>query len=90
MVEARIKELLENLAANQSEYISDAEEHTPPSNRVYTKITVVADATINDITPAPLGNDITGNVLPARTELKGRYTSITLTAGAVIAEVGIR
>jgi hypothetical protein len=82
----------ESLGRKGFEFISDTAEHVAPEGMVYIALQVVDDAVIGsyetdgaEIT----GNTFTGELLPAGFILYGRYTSVTLTNGKVIAYKGV-
>lgn len=74
---------------NGSEYISDTTAHYPPANMVYTAIMPLADATISAITGEGLAGTFTGAIIPKGVPFYGRFSSITLTSGTIIAYKGV-
>lgn len=75
------------------EFISDALEHAAPEGMVYIALQVLDDAVIasyeTDEGAEITGNTFTGELLPAGFVLYGRYTSVTLASGKVIAYKGV-
>lgn len=76
-----------------SEFITDTNMHTPYDDDLcYVKLQVIATATINAITStadAPMrGTALTGVAFAAGTILYGKFTSIDLTSGSLIAYFG--
>jgi hypothetical protein len=83
----------ETLGGKGFEFISDTDEHVAPNGMVYIALQVVDDAEIASYETEPAGlitgNTFTGELLPAGFVLYGRYTSVTLTSGKVIAYKGV-
>jgi hypothetical protein len=83
----------ESLGRKGFEFISDTAEHVAPEGMVYIALQVVDDAVIDSYETEPeeliTGNTFTGELLPAGFILYGRYTSVTLTNGKVIAYKGV-
>lgn len=75
------------------EYISDTEVHTATGGKVFVAIQVVSDAVINAITTDPkakiTGNTFTGETLSTGTIIRGKFLTIDLTSGKVIAYKGV-
>ena len=89
-----IADLAEEILGRKGfEFISDNAEHTAPEGMVYIALQVVDDAVIasykTDEGAEITGNTFTGQLLPAGFILYGRYTSVTLTSGKVIAYKGV-
>lgn len=79
-----------SMGGNGFEFISDTLAHTPPSGQVFVALQVIADATISAYTYTGVtGNTFTGNLIPAGIVVFGRFTSVTLTSGKVIAYKGV-
>lgn len=78
------------IGQNGFDFISDTVQHVPTSG-YYGKITIVANATFTEATcePAIGGNTFTGVVIPAGTIIYGRFKSLTLTSGSVIAHKSV-
>ena len=83
----------ESLGGKGFEFISDTAEHVAPEGKVYIALQVVSDAVIasykTDEGAKITGNDFTGESLPVGFVLYGRYTSIKLASGKVIAYKGV-
>jgi len=83
----------ESLGRKGFEFISDTAEHVAPEGMVYITLQVVDDATIDSYETEPdgliTGNNFTGEILPVGFVLYGRYTSVTLASGKVIAYKGV-
>lgn len=78
------------MGGNGFEYISDTLAHTPPTGQVFVSIQVVTDAIFSAFTfTSVTGNTFTGAVIPAGTVVFGRFTSIRLSSGRVIAYKGV-
>ena len=82
----------ESLGRKGFEFISDTAEHVAPEGMVYIALQVVDDAVLDSYETD--GAEITGNtfteeLLPAGFILYGRYTSVTLASGKVIAYKGV-
>ena len=75
------------------EFISDTAEHVAPKGLVYIALQVVDDVVIDsyetDEGAEITGNTFTGEILPVGLVLYGRYTSVTLESGKVIAYKGV-
>jgi hypothetical protein len=83
----------ETLGGKGFEFISDTDEHVAPTGLVYIALQVLDDAVI-DSYETDEGAEITGStfteeLLPAGFVLYGRYTSVTLESGKVIAYKGV-
>ena len=83
----------ESLGRKGFEFISDTAEHVAPEGMVYIALQVVDDAVL-DSYETDEGAEITGStfteeLLPAGFVLYGRYTSVTLESGKVIAYKGV-
>lgn len=70
-------------------YIGDTQAHTPETGYVFCALQVLADAVISAYSPAFDGNTFTGVTIPAGTIIYGRFTTITLTSGKVLAYKGL-
>ena len=83
----------ESLGGKGFEFISDNAEHVAPEGMVYIALQVVDDAEIasyeTDEGAEITGNNFTGEILPAGFILYGRYTSVKLADGKVIAYKGV-
>ena len=78
------------MGGNGFEFISDTVAHTPPTGQVFVALQVIADAVISAYTYTGVsGNTFTGNTIPSGTVVFGRFTSVTLTSGKVIAYKGV-
>ena len=82
----------ESLGGKGFDFISDEEEHAAPKGMVYIALQVLDDAKIasyrTDERAEIIGN-FTGELLPAGFILYGRYKSIKLTSGKIIAYKGV-
>lgn len=86
---AIIQKHIENQSGiHGAEFISDTGAHAPGTDLVFSAVQVVADAVISAYAPAYTGNTFTGVTLSAGTVFYGRFTSLTLTSGKVIAYKG--
>jgi hypothetical protein len=83
----------ETLGGKGFEFISDTAEHVAPEGMVYIALQVVDDAEIASYETEPAGlitgNTFAGESLPAGFVLYGRYTSVKLASGKVIAYKGV-
>ena len=83
----------ETLGGKGFEFISDTDKHDAPEGMVYIALQVLDDAEIDsyetDEGAEITGNNFTGEILPAGFILYGRYTSVTLASGKVIAYKGV-
>ena len=83
----------ESFGGKGFEFISDDLEHAALGGMVYIALQVVDDAVIasykTDEGAEITGNTFTGELLPAGFILYGRYTSVTLARGKVIAYKGV-
>lgn len=83
----------ESLGRKGFEFISDTAEHVAPEGMVYIALQVVDDAVIDSYETEPegliTGNTFAGELLPAGLVLYGRYTSVKLASGKVIAYKGV-
>ena len=83
----------ESLGRKGFEFISDTVEHVAPAGMVYIALQVVDDVVIDsyetDEGAEITGNNFTGEILPVGFVLYGRYTSVTLESGKVIAYKGV-
>ena len=83
----------ESLGRKGFEFISDTDEHVAPEGMVYIALQVVDDVEIDsyetDEGAEITGNTFAGELLPAGFVLYGRYTSVTLESGKVIAYKGV-
>jgi hypothetical protein len=74
-----------------AEFISDTATHT--ATGLYVSLQVINEAVISAYTTdvdAPItGNDLKGSVLPMGTIIYGRFKSIALTSGKILAYKGI-
>lgn len=82
------RDLMENsMGVNGAEFISDTVIHTAVDS--YVSLQVVSDMVISAIVGSFTGNTLVGVLLPQGTVLYGKFKSITLTSGQVIAYKGI-
>jgi hypothetical protein len=83
----------ESLGGKGFEFIADTVEHVAPNGMVYIALQVVDDAVIASYETEPAGlitgNTFAGESLPAGFVLYGRYTSVKLASGKVIAYKGV-
>lgn len=70
-------------------YISDTAAHTPGTGYVFCALQCIADSVISAYSPAFAGNTFTGVTIPAGTVIYGRFTTVTLTSGKVLAYNGL-
>lgn len=86
MSQARTTEILEtSIGTYGGEYITTTDATTPTLAR-FVAIQAITDATVDAI----VGNiDVSGITITAGTVIYGRWTSITLTSGEVIAYEGV-
>lgn len=81
------RDIMENsMGYNGAEFISDTVKHT--ADYMYTTLHLLADTVISQIDGGITGNTFTGVVLSEGTILYGRFKSITLTSGKVLAYKG--
>lgn len=84
------RDIMENsMGYNGAEFISDTVQHTSGTDLVYTCLHLLADTVISQINGSITGNTITGVVLSEGVMLYGRFKSITLTSGKVLAYKGV-
>ena len=69
-------------------FISDTNAHTPTEGFVFMAIQVIEEAVIAAYLPAFDGNTFTAVTLAAGTVIFGRFTTVTLTSGSVLAYEG--
>jgi hypothetical protein len=85
----------ESFGGKGFEFISDNAEHTAPEGMVYIALQVVEDAMIDSCETdegaeiKDEGDNFTEALLPVGFVLYGRYTSVTLARGKVIAYKGV-
>ena len=83
----------ETLGGKGFEFIADTFEHVAPNGMVYIALQVVDDAELDSYETEPdgliTGSTLTGELLPVGFVLYGRYTSVKLTSGKVIAYKGV-
>jgi len=83
----------ESLGGKGFEFIANTDEHAAPDGMVYIALQVLDDAEIysyeTDKGAEITGNKFTGVLLPAGFVLYGRYTSVKLASGKVIAYKGV-
>lgn len=70
-------------------FISDTAAHTPATGYVFVALQAVADTVISAYSPAFGGNALTGVTLTAGTVIYGRFTTVTLTSGKLLAYQGV-
>lgn len=70
-------------------YANDTAAHTPETGYVFIAVQVIEEAVIAAYAPAFEGNTIVGETFAAGTVIFGRFTSITLTSGKILAYQGI-
>lgn len=80
--------LEESLGGKGAVYIKNTLSHTPPTGQVFIAIQVLESAVIDAISPDFGGNDITGDLLGEGQLIYGRFTSIKLTSGRILAYIG--
>jgi hypothetical protein len=84
----------ESLGRKGFEFISDTDEHAASEGMVYIALQVVEDAAIasykTDDGAEITGNNFTEVLLPVGFVLYGRYTSVKLADGKVIAYKGVK
>ena len=90
-----IADLTEEILGGKGfEFISDMNEHDAPEGMVFIALQVVDDAMIDsyktDDGAKITGNDLTEALLPVGFVLYGRYTSVKLADGKVIAYKGVK
>lgn len=87
----RIKDKMEELlGGNGLEYISDTVAHTPPEGQVFVLIEAFGDVTISSISGSNItGSTMTNFSLPDGRVLYGRFTSVTVSSGKLIAYKGV-
>lgn len=78
----------ESLGGKGAVYISDTVAHTPPEGKVFIALQVLESAIIDAIIPSFGGNDISGAVIGEGHFIYGRFSSIKLTSGRLIAYLG--
>lgn len=78
---------------NGLEFISDTATHTAPKGQVYTALQVISDAvfsTLNAESSSMIaGNSVLGVTISAGTTVYGRFTSVALSSGSLIAYKGV-
>ena len=82
----------ESLGGKGFDFISDTNEHAAPKGTVYIALQVLYDAIIASCETdegAEIDGNFAGESLPAGFILYGRYTSIKLASGKVIAYKGV-
>ena len=83
----------ESFGGKGFEFITDTAKHDAQNGMVYIALQVLDDAKIvsceTDEGAEITGNKFTGELLPAGFILYGRYTSVTLERGKVIAYKGV-
>lgn len=86
------RDIMENsMGYNGAEFISNTVAHPCDTGLVYVAIQAITDVVISAYTTgAPIsGNVLTGIVLSAGTVIYGRFRSITLTSGQLLAYKGV-
>lgn len=86
------RDIMENaMGYNGAEFISDTVQHVASPNTVYSSLQVIADATLSQFSldGGITGNTFTGVVIPSGTTIYGRFSSITLTSGQILAYKGV-
>jgi hypothetical protein len=80
-----------NAGYNGFEFISDTAAHTPSLGQVFTALQLVTDTVFATLTcdVTRTGNTFTGVTISAGTIIYGRFHSVTLTSGSLIAYKGI-
>ena len=78
-----------SLGQRGAEFISDTAAHTPATGKVFAALQIIDDALLSAYAPAFSGNTFTGVQLVAGTVIYGRFTSITLTSGKILAYLGV-
>ena len=87
-----VRDLFENsMGQNGFNYISDTNKSAAPTGYVYFAIQALTDTVLAAYVSEPTigGNTFTGVTIPAGTIIYGRFVSITLTSGTVIAYKGV-
>lgn len=79
----------EVMGGKGAEFISNANEHTPGEGLVFVALQVISTAVLSAYSPAYTGNQFTGVEIPTGTIIFGRFTSVTLTSGKVLAYKGV-
>lgn len=74
---------------NGAEFVSDTVQHASGTDMTYTCLHFLADSVISQLSGGITGNAITGVVLSEGTIIYGRFKSITLTSGKVLAYKGV-
>lgn len=77
------------LGENNFNYIGDTSAHIPGTGYVFVALQVISDTVFAAILPAPEGTTFTGVAISSGTTIFGKFTSITLTSGKVIAYKGV-
>lgn len=70
-------------------FISDTVAHVPGAGYVFVALQAIEDMVLAAFAPAAEGNTFTGVTIPAGQMILGRFTSVTLTSGKVMAYKGI-
>lgn len=81
----------EMLGGKGFEYISNTAAHTPPAGQVYICLHLLTDtifAAIATDASAPIVGTVTGLTFLAGTVLYGKFSSLTLTSGSLLAYKG--
>jgi hypothetical protein len=84
--------LNEMLGGRGLEVVADTAVHTAPTGQIYCALFVAVDAVINAIVAdaaAPITGTITGISFSAGVWLYGKFASVKLTSGTVLAYLGM-
>ena len=73
------------LGRGEFEFVSNTAAHTGD----FIGLQTIEPTVFSAILPAPTGNTFTGETIPANTMIMGKFTSVTLTSGALIAYKGV-
>ena len=86
------RDIVESSAGyNGFEFISDTVAHLPPQGQVFTELYIVTATVFATISSevALTGATFAGVSIPADRTIKGRFNSVTLTSGSLIAYKGM-
>lgn len=70
-------------------YVADTAAHTPSEGRVFFALICIEETVIAAMSPTVDGNTLTAVTLPAGTPIYGRFTTVTLTSGSLMAYEGV-
>jgi len=77
------------LGALGSNYVADTNAHTPNTGHVFIAFICMEETVIAAYEPAVDGNTLIAVTLAVGTPIYGRFTTITLTSGSLMAYEGI-